>query len=211
MTAAHQEARREQILNAVFECLSRKGYSKTTIRDIAAESGLSLGTLYLYFENKDEMVRALSEWMRNKSDAQLEEQFPEGNTLNIILKILSLVIQRYNSPEFEKAGRVDLGIWAESLNHPQLRNTCTEALKDRIVKFSGLISRAQEEGILSPNLQAEPVARVFMALLAGLEVQKLIDPDLNLCSIQEVVQALISGSFTVNSGAAIGLRNEESQ
>ena len=47
--------RRAQIVRAALTCFSRKGYAKTTMDDIVAESGLSKGSLYWYFESKDEL------------------------------------------------------------------------------------------------------------------------------------------------------------
>ena len=55
-----KERRRQQIIVAAKRIFSKKGLSKTTMEDIAKESELSPGTLYLYFKNKEELYASLS-------------------------------------------------------------------------------------------------------------------------------------------------------
>ena len=55
-----KERRRQQIIVAAKRVFSKKGLAKTTMEDIANESELSSGTLYLYFKNKEELYASLS-------------------------------------------------------------------------------------------------------------------------------------------------------
>jgi len=55
-----KERRRQQIIVAAKRVFSKKGLNKTTMEDIAKESELSPGTLYLYFKNKEELYASLS-------------------------------------------------------------------------------------------------------------------------------------------------------
>ena len=48
-----RQTRVRTIVRAARKLFLKKGYHATTIRDICRESGLSNGTLYFYFENKD--------------------------------------------------------------------------------------------------------------------------------------------------------------
>ena len=50
---------REHILTTALDLFSEKGYAATTMRDIAAKAGCSLGLAYRYFESKDEFILAL--------------------------------------------------------------------------------------------------------------------------------------------------------
>ena len=56
-----RETRRRQILDAALRCFSRDGFHATTTADIVRESGVSQGTLYLYFATKDDIVVALAD------------------------------------------------------------------------------------------------------------------------------------------------------
>ena len=55
-----RERRRQQILIAARRVFSSRGYTRSTMEDIAKEAELSPGTIYLYFKSKDELYASLS-------------------------------------------------------------------------------------------------------------------------------------------------------
>lgn len=62
-----REERRLQILNASVPVFARKGLAATKIVDIAQTGNISLGLLYHYFHNKEEIFAALVERAMNDS------------------------------------------------------------------------------------------------------------------------------------------------
>lgn len=55
------EAKREAIVKAARQRLSQYGVRKTTMNEIAQDVGIAVGTLYLYFKNKNEILIAATE------------------------------------------------------------------------------------------------------------------------------------------------------
>jgi len=55
-----KEERRRQIMNAAQTTFLAKGFSGTTVEDIAGHAELSPSTIYLYFKNKEELYGSLS-------------------------------------------------------------------------------------------------------------------------------------------------------
>jgi AcrR family transcriptional regulator len=53
------DERKSQILNAAENVFTRKGFDLARMDDIAEETGLSKGTLYLYFKSKDDLIIAI--------------------------------------------------------------------------------------------------------------------------------------------------------
>lgn len=53
------EARRQQILEAAAQLFTRKGFDQASMDELAAETGLSKGTLYWYFRSKAEIILAI--------------------------------------------------------------------------------------------------------------------------------------------------------
>lgn len=51
------EARR-RLVDAARRCFGRFGFEKTTLSDVAAEAGVTRRTVYRYFDNTDELMRA---------------------------------------------------------------------------------------------------------------------------------------------------------
>lgn len=67
----------EVILDAFIEIGRKKGLDNTTMKDIAKEVGISVGTIYLYFKNKEDLVEAfLQSFFQNTEDyfAQILQQ-----------------------------------------------------------------------------------------------------------------------------------------
>jgi AcrR family transcriptional regulator len=58
---ATADARRAQIFRAACEAIARKGYDKTSVREIAAAAGLPIATLYLYVRNKEDILHMITQ------------------------------------------------------------------------------------------------------------------------------------------------------
>jgi AcrR family transcriptional regulator len=54
-----KDARPEEITAAALESFIERGYAATRLEDVAARAGVSKGTLYLYFANKEELFKAV--------------------------------------------------------------------------------------------------------------------------------------------------------
>lgn len=54
-----KSARRYEILSAAKKVFARNGFHTTTIGDIAREAGLAYGSVYQYFNSKEDLFRAL--------------------------------------------------------------------------------------------------------------------------------------------------------
>jgi TetR/AcrR family transcriptional regulator len=59
MSTNRRDDKKLHLINAARAAVSRFGYRKTTLEDIAAEAGVSRATLYYHFPNKEEVFRAL--------------------------------------------------------------------------------------------------------------------------------------------------------
>ncbi len=64
--------RRAEILEAAKEVFAGKGFQATTIADIAKQAGLAYGSVYWYFDSKDELFHALMEVEEDALRSHLE-------------------------------------------------------------------------------------------------------------------------------------------
>ncbi|MFC4013823.1 TetR/AcrR family transcriptional regulator [Nonomuraea purpurea] len=63
------------ILEAAAQLFQRHGYSETTTNKVAERAGVSIGSLYQYFPNKDALLVALAEHYLAEADARISEVF----------------------------------------------------------------------------------------------------------------------------------------
>lgn len=62
----HQELSRSQLLDAAEEIFGQKGFHETTLKEIADRADFSVGSVYSFFENKDDLY--VSVWLRRGSE-----------------------------------------------------------------------------------------------------------------------------------------------
>jgi AcrR family transcriptional regulator len=72
---AKGEATRSQILQAAYSLFLEKGYTATSMRDVVAASGITMGGIYNHFGSKEEIFSAI---------------FQENN---IIIQVIPLLVQ----------------------------------------------------------------------------------------------------------------------
>jgi len=68
-----KDIRREAILRAAWQCAAKYGFAKSTIQEIAREAGLAKGTIYNYFEKKEDILLALVEAANRKVLDMMED------------------------------------------------------------------------------------------------------------------------------------------
>lgn len=57
--ARRKESRPGEVLSAALDLFVEHGFASTRLEDVAARAGVSKGTLYLYFKNKEELFKAV--------------------------------------------------------------------------------------------------------------------------------------------------------
>ncbi len=74
------EHTRQTILRAAARAAAAYGFEALTIRDIAKETGYTVGTLYTYYEGKHAILKGLVGQLINVAMATLDEPTPAGLT-----------------------------------------------------------------------------------------------------------------------------------
>ena len=73
--------RRDQIIWALYDCLSEKGHEKITIKVIADKAKLPSGVIHYYFKNKDEIISTLAEAIIKKYSQILDVRVTDAETI----------------------------------------------------------------------------------------------------------------------------------
>jgi len=86
-TKVEAEQTRQDILDAALELFNSKGYSRTTLGDIARRAGVTRGAIYWHFKDKVELFLALKEEMERSTQTRLEDILAnEVRSLNDLLE-----------------------------------------------------------------------------------------------------------------------------
>ncbi|HLK89713.1 MAG TPA: TetR family transcriptional regulator [Polyangia bacterium] len=71
-----REATGNHLLETALRLFRRKGFDRTTMRDIAEEAGLSVGATYYHFRSKEDLVLAFYRWTQDEHERLLRERLP---------------------------------------------------------------------------------------------------------------------------------------
>lgn len=78
MEQVKKKGLKEQIIDAAREVLLSRGYRNFSLRKIAAEIGVSATSIYLHFENKDDLVHTLIDEAIEELNARLQASVVQG-------------------------------------------------------------------------------------------------------------------------------------
>jgi len=191
ISAERRAARRDQILAAALKCFSRDGFHQATTVDIVRESGVSQGSLYLYFKTKDDLIAALAD-DRHQREAVLNVLAePEHDPLRSILTLVKLYALRLSEPAQSDVLRVGLQGWAEALRNERVRAGVLEGIALARRALVRTIRRGQRTGVFRRELNAAAMARVLIAIFQGFVLQAMWEPRANLEPCFELVGELV--------------------
>jgi AcrR family transcriptional regulator len=115
---AHREARREEIIAAALRAFAAKGFSRTSMADIIAESGLSVGAIYGHFAGKRELVAACATEVLGRRRAELVEAVTQGNP-PCPGDAIAVLVRGMVRDGIDPSSLVQL--WAEATVDPEIR------------------------------------------------------------------------------------------
>ncbi|MBC8719118.1 TetR/AcrR family transcriptional regulator [Ochrobactrum sp. Marseille-Q0166] len=76
--AGQDPAKRQQILEGAQNVFLRMGFDATSMNDITREAGVSKGTIYVYFNSKEDLFVALCEHYRQTTFSQMVDKIDKG-------------------------------------------------------------------------------------------------------------------------------------
>ncbi len=136
-------ARPGEIAEAAFALFLEKGFARTRVDDVAAKAGVSKGTVYLYFENKEALFNAAIDQAVLPNVARFEGLIDgsEGTTPELIERLLAMMATVVTATP---VGGVPKLIISEAGNFPEL----VEHYRDVVVlRIQGLMAALIQRGI----------------------------------------------------------------
>jgi AcrR family transcriptional regulator len=156
------EERPKQILDAALAVFSERGLAAARLDDIAKRAGLSKGTIYLYFPNKEELFREVVRQSIVAFIEQGESRFQElGNPLQALDAWMEGYWAYLRSPVFPAMHRL---VNSEFHSFPDIAAFYGKEVIERAHRLvCDMLERAMEEGLLR-RMDALVAARMLSAL-----------------------------------------------
>jgi AcrR family transcriptional regulator len=165
--------RPKEILEAAFTEFSRNGYAVTTLDQIAERAGVTKGTIYVYFENKEQlfisMVRELTKATLDTVQGMFERH--EGSTADLLRELFSFIYE--DIVEDRRRREVVRMLIAEAPRFPtladryydEIHRPCLEMLKHVIQRGIDRGEIRQSALIDCPQVIIAPIALVDLWIM----------------------------------------------
>lgn len=187
----HSDARRQQIVDAAYRCFASKGFHQATMRDIYEQANLSPGAVYHYFASKDEIIQASFDIDYRRSLDLFNAARQSDDPLNALNELIDFLFRGLEGAAALGAGRVNVQGWGEALVNPKLLETIRQVFDRYLDVLSHVIRRAQESGQFDKSIDPLSVSQMLLSLYYGLELQKAIDPELDVGNYSAAVKVLV--------------------
>lgn len=157
-----KEARPAELLSAALELFVERGFAATKLDDVAAKAGVSKGTLYLYFNNKEALFKAVIQQgilpVLDEGEEMLTQFQGDARSL------LQAMLLRW----WELVGSTELGgilklMISEAGNFPEVAQYYHENV---MVRGRGLIRMVLERGVASGEFRVMDIDSAIDVILA---------------------------------------------
>ena len=170
-------ARREDDLaEAVWRVIRRDGASGVSVRTVAAEAGLSTGSLRHSFPSRIDLVAHATALVAERTSARIRSRRADPDARRRAVRVLA---ERLPLDDARRAeAEVTAALVAEAASHPRLREVRARAHAAARETCHDQLALLRAAGLLRPDADPEAEADHLQALVAGLALQLLVaEPD----------------------------------
>lgn len=163
---------KQYIVEKTAPVFNTKGYAGTSINDLMNATGLSRGSIYGNFENKDEVALAAFDYNFGKVVTYIREKTViRAGCINKLLVYPETYRNLFTLP-FLEAGCPLLNTSSEADDtHPLLREKAVKALKLWKTSIELLVKKGIETKEINPCTNAPEFAAILMSLIEGAVMQ----------------------------------------
>jgi AcrR family transcriptional regulator len=169
------ELRTKQIIEAAIGVFAEKGFHPARMEDISDAAGLSKATIYLYFKDKDALIKAIANEVFHHELAELEaaRDLPGTAAEKLQALMASFVVRE---EEVDASMPIVFEFYALSSRRPGVQQILSDHLRISVESIKEILQQGVEQGEFPP-MDTEKAAHTFMALLEGTLAQELYIPE----------------------------------
>ncbi|MED1865088.1 TetR/AcrR family transcriptional regulator [Fictibacillus nanhaiensis] len=163
------EQKREKILEQAILLFAEQGYESTTIAKVAKAAGVSFGSVFTYFENKDQLFyHAVTEPLENQYKEAMLDFNP--NAEDLLAEIKSMIDKHITIfIEMRTYLQLVVQVIGQHTKFPEPFKVLDEFSLQFILKLQQIIRNGQESGVLEEN-DTELTAKSYLGFLLGIRL-----------------------------------------
>jgi AcrR family transcriptional regulator len=158
--------KKDQIIEAAAQVFAQKGYAGAVVADIAIQANIGKGTVYEYFNSKEDLFFAVFEWFQKKTEKAATVGISSlGGGAADRLRVLNDSLMGLWD-EIKDAFVLVMEFWAAS-SSTQMRRRFKGAFKQIYDDYRGIVSSLIQDGINSGEFRSDVNPKSVAAALVG--------------------------------------------
>ena len=169
--ADHNE-RREIVAAAALRVIMRAGVGGLTVREVAKEAGFTTGALTHYFQSKDQVLIEASEYSAKLVRPKMERSAKDASAVDALRKVIADALP--TTVANRGMWRIWVGFWERSSYNPDVARVMRLRYDEWRNRLAVIIRRAQDQGEMPSDFDADLAAQELIAVIDGIAVQVLL-------------------------------------
>jgi AcrR family transcriptional regulator len=190
---------RARLLEAAATVFARRGFAAASLDEVAEEAGLTKGAVYSNFDSKDDLIVALLE---ERLDRQLmgvaTQADPHGDVRQQAEQAAAAYLRTLEHERDSYLLAVEFSV--HLAREPELRRKFGKRYRETRDSYARLLEEYAKASGLTLPLPAHEMMLVYFALMDGLAMAKLTQPDNVPDDIFGKALGLIAGTFIETGG-----------
>ncbi|MES2889705.1 MAG: TetR/AcrR family transcriptional regulator [Pseudomonadota bacterium] len=172
-----KQDRPQELMDAALALFGEKGFAATRAEEVALRAGVSKGTLYLYYESKEELLKAVIRENLSKLIAEGAERVDafEGTTAELLASLLASWWERVGNTPASAIHKIML---SEVRNFPEIAEFYAREVID---PANELLARTVQRGIDRGEFRPVPLKAISLVLFAPMIFMSLHKHSLGAC------------------------------
>ena len=198
-SSTNRGGKRERLVRAATTVFARQGFGNTRVADIAAEADVGKGTVYEYFDSKEELflavMQSINAAIRNRVQRILDSEDSARGKLTAMMREGARIVieQRDLQP-------MNIDFCASSRGTPfeaRFSHEVNRLLREYRELITDLIIQGQEAGEFRREVDREGIVVLLVGIFDALGVQHWIDPTIDPVRVIEAfIHTLCNGLCT---------------
>ena len=188
---AQKEDTRRLILDSAYVLFAKKGYAKTTMRTLADQAGIGLGTIFKHFPDKPSLLAAAFQDDLSIVIQKSFKELPESDLKKQLLHITKGLYSFYaKNPKFSRTLIKEV-LFLE-VEHGKILDAQIDVLLNEIC---GLLNKAKENNEIKQDINTHDGALAFWSFYFTVLLMGLKQPSFEVNIQLNIIEKLIENYF----------------
>ena len=167
-------ASQENLLNAAIGEIASMGFERARLVDIAKRAGMTAGSVYTWFENKEDLFQAALQHVLTEQLKKNAEALNAAGIENSFLRqVAQLVPRNYADDRPTDAQQLLIECYYAAWRDPRARDRLMTGIESQLQMYVSIFEEGQQQGFVTTEVDATVLATFLLSIHTGLAMLSL--------------------------------------